>query len=81
VYENKLVWMNGPFPVSTHDLTIFCGGLKGMIPPQKRGIADLGYCGEKQILAMPNSSNPKALQSVKSHARARQNEMAVIING
>jgi hypothetical protein len=25
VYENKLIWMNGPFNASTHDLTIFRG--------------------------------------------------------
>jgi phage terminase large subunit GpA-like protein len=32
----------------------------------------LGHCGEKQILAMPNSSNPKALRSFKSCARVQQ---------
>jgi hypothetical protein len=32
----------------------------------------LGYRGEKQILAVPNSSNPKALRSFKSRAQARQ---------
>jgi hypothetical protein len=65
--------MNGRFPASTHDLqTIFCGGLKGMIPSGKQGIADLGYRGEKEILAVPNSLDPKALQSFKSHARAQQ---------
>jgi hypothetical protein len=26
--EDHIVWVNGPFPASYHDITIFCGGTR-----------------------------------------------------
>ena len=45
LYDNALVWTNGPFLGSKHDITIFreTGGLKDKTPFGKRGVADNGY--------------------------------------
>jgi hypothetical protein len=43
-YENRLVWTNGPFKASRHDITIFrLAGLTVKIPPGHRAIADNDY--------------------------------------
>jgi hypothetical protein len=48
VFHNSLVWMNGPFVGSKHDVTIFRNdGLKDRTPIGKRGIADNGISGER----------------------------------
>ena len=56
IRSDRLVWINGPFPASRHDITIYKYGsgtedspqrnLKSMIPKGKRAIADSGYAGE-----------------------------------
>ena len=62
VYENRLVWINGPFHASTHDITIFRGeaermfpnpndpsereSLKSKLSDGQRAVADGGYKGE-----------------------------------
>ena len=65
-YENKLVWMNGPFNASRHDITIFRrAGLKDMIPPGHRVIADNGYKGEAIVVSKPNSDDPGELKKIQ----------------
>lgn len=72
VYENKLVWMNGPFKASRHDITIFKhAGLRDMIPEGHRVIADKGYKGAPDQISTPNSHDPAVLRKFKSRARAR----------
>jgi hypothetical protein len=67
VFFNSLVWMNGPFYGSKHDVTIFREdkGLKSKTPIGRKGIADNGYKGEKGVLSTPNSHDPKALRKFK----------------
>lgn len=66
------MWMNGPFKASRHDITIFRrAGLKDMIPPGHRVIADNGYKGEAIVVSTPNSHEPSVLRKFKSRARAR----------
>lgn len=79
LWEPKLVWMKGPKLAGTHDITVFRGGdgsdgpsLKEKTPKGKKGIADLGYRGEKELLSVPNSHDPEELRKFKSRARARQ---------
>lgn len=72
VYEDKLLWMNGSFPAGTNDITVFRKGLKAMIPPGKRVIADGGYAGEPEIISTPNSYDSKDLAKFKSRVRLRQ---------
>lgn len=72
VYDNKLVWMNGPFPASKHDITIFrAGGLKEKIPDGKLVIGDNGYRGEPYIISTPNSHDREDVRRLKKRARAR----------
>lgn len=63
---DALVWINGPFVGSKHDITIFReDGLKETMPLDKKGIADKGYRGEKVKLCTPNSHDPLALRRFK----------------
>ena len=72
MYENKLVWMNGPFKASRSDTKIFeRGGLRDMIPPGHRVIADGGYKSNAIVLSTRNSHDPKELSKFKRRARAR----------
>ena len=71
VFENKLVWMNGPFKASRHDITIYRkAGLQNMIPEGYRVVADRGYVGEPTQICTPNSHDPAELRKFKSRARA-----------
>ena len=72
LYENKVVWVNDPFKASKHDITIFRSALKAKIPKGKLVIADLGYRGEKKIIAVPNSHDVAEVRDFKGRARARQ---------
>ena len=72
LYENKVVWVNYPFKASKHDITIFRSALKAKIPKGKLVIADLGYRGEKKIIAVPNSHDVAEVRDFKGRARARQ---------
>jgi hypothetical protein len=66
VVSNALIWMNGPFVGSRHDVTIFReNGLKAKTPAGKKGIADNGYRGEKGTLSTPNSHDPAELRKFK----------------
>jgi len=58
-YENRLVWVNGPFRASRHDVTILrrCG-LKDKIPEGHKVIGDNGYVGEKLVVSTPNAHDP-----------------------
>ena len=78
VFESRLVWINGPFDASVHDITMFRNendpdnSLKNAIPDGKRAIADNGYRGERQSkTAPPNQSDSQALKDLKNRARAR----------
>jgi hypothetical protein len=78
VFENRLVWINGPCDASIHDITIFRNkddpenSLKNAIPEGKRAIKDLGYRGEMDTkTAPPNSKDSKELKMFKNRARAR----------
>jgi DDE superfamily endonuclease len=72
VFDNALVWMNGPFKGSRHDITVFRrAGLKQQIPEGHRIIGDTGYLGESLVISTPNAHDPAALRKFKSRARAR----------
>lgn len=44
LYEDKIVWVNGPFKGGTHDLTMLReGGLLNKIQPGKMGFTNRGY--------------------------------------
>ena len=73
IYENKLVWMRGPFKPSKSDLAIYQNELKGMLPVDKRAACDGGYRDKNDPrLATPDSLDPPEHLSFKSRCRMRQ---------
>ena len=73
LYYDKIVWVNGPFPAGTSDLSIFRApnGLKSRIPAGKRIIGDNGYKGEANIISTSNPLDSEAVRAFKRRARAR----------
>ncbi len=82
VFENRLVWINGPFDASTHDITMFRNenpsdddpveSLKQVMPPGKRAITDGGYRGEmNDHTAPPSNKDSREVKKFKNRVRAR----------
>jgi len=76
IFENKCVWVNGPFPAGKNDISVFrsLDGLKEKmttVANGKLGIADLGYRGEAATLTTPNSHDDSAVREFKSRVLAR----------
>lgn len=76
IKESKLLWINGPYPASVHDITVFRGGKKEqkqedwdrhslffVVPDGVMGVADDGYRGE------PN----KIVTSKREHSSEMRN--------
>lgn len=72
VFHNRCVHINGPFPASTHDMTIFRGGLRNKIPVGSRAIVDNGYKGKDTKTSKPNPLDSKQVRRFKSRVRSRQ---------
>ena len=70
IHSNRLVWINGPFPASVPDITIYrkVDGLKSKIPERKRVIADQGYTNEAAISTRNRGDSNEAF---KRRTRAR----------
>lgn len=71
IHDHKLVWMNGPFPASRHDIGIFRERLETMIPDGKLVIADAGYRGSDKV-AISQEGDNDVLTQLKNRAKARQ---------
>ena len=74
IYENKLVWINGPFYAGVSDITIFRSALKDRIPEGKKVIVDRGYEGEEAdagMLSMRCRYDPEEVRIFKRRVRAR----------
>ena len=76
IFQDRLVWMNGPFPASTPDREIFKNGLMEKIPEGMRVIADRGYSGQplQHIISLPNPYDNAQLKNFKARASARQED-------
>jgi DDE superfamily endonuclease len=70
--EDRIVWVSGPYPAGTNDITIFRRGLLHHIPNGKRVIADRGYMGEPDYVSTPNNYDDEIVKGFKSRARSRQ---------
>ena len=64
-YEQKLIWINGPFPAGTHDITIYRNALMRMIPEGKKVIGDAGYRGEPTTVSTYNPIDPQDVKNFK----------------
>jgi hypothetical protein len=71
IRSNQLVWINGPFPASQHDITTFRLGLKAMIPNGKRAIGDSGYKGEPTKIAISRDGDSDLVKKFKARAKSR----------
>ena len=72
IFKNQLVWINGPFPASKHDITIFrseddpSAGLMSRIPEGKRAIGDSGYSGEPTKVSITRDDDDKETKKFKA---------------
>ena len=74
--ENKIVWVNGPFPGGRHDLTIFReDGLKDRMPEGKIAVVDRGHATSKNdevnVLAPPQIGDDPQIHRFMSRVRCR----------
>ena len=73
IWHNNLVWINGPFPAGTNDITIFktSKGLLAEIPEGKIVVADEGYRGVPDAVSTRNHFDSAALKEFKKWVKAR----------
>jgi DDE superfamily endonuclease len=69
-----IVWINGPFPGTYHDITIFRTSLISHLDAGERVEADDGYVGEapKYVKCPRSFSNPIETRAMQQSVRARQ---------
>ena len=79
IFEPKCVWIAGPYPAGTNDITVFRKKLKKKILDsrairgvQYRAVGDRGYRGEQEVLSVPSSQDTKEVREFKSRALSRQ---------
>jgi hypothetical protein len=83
IKTSRLLSIRGPFPASTHDITIFRGGSKSdknswdpealifKIPEGKRLIGDSGYQGEPSKMAVTREDDSVEVKKFKARVKAR----------
>ena len=78
IFQQKCVWVRGPYPAGTHDATIFRDALQGEVAAmrdrsgvQHRVIADRGYRGNREFISTPNSHDDEPLRDFKGRALSR----------
>jgi hypothetical protein len=77
IRSNRLVWINGPFPASRHDITTFRSehnpgdGLMNRIPDGKRAIGDSGYKGEPAKVSVTRDGDSDDVKKFKARAKSR----------
>ena len=72
IFQQQIVWVNGPFKAGTSDKTIFQDhGLMDKIPVGKRVVADKGYRALPEVVSYPNSLDKEAVREFKEQALAR----------
>jgi len=57
IKTGDIVWIHGPFPAATHDLSIFRYGLKAKLLPHELVLADRGHVGDKKCRTPRNALN------------------------
>ena len=82
LFSDRIVWINGPYKPTTHDITVFrFGGLKQFLLEFYPGyycVADGGYQSsqiDETMLATPNSTDPPPLKKFKSLGRCREEDV------
>jgi len=82
VWHSKIVWLNGPFKGSKHDLSIFReNGLKDRLLTMagKLCIADRGYQSSESdeigLIVVPSEEDPPDLHKFKTRVRLRHEQL------
>jgi len=79
VYHSSIVHVNGPYPASQHDITVFRnGGLKTKLKKlyDRKAIADSGYVGESgKTCSLQTTQDTEEVRRLKSRAKARQESL------
>jgi hypothetical protein len=68
IFEQRVVWLNGPFLAGKGDLDIFHAGLMKKIPDGHFVIGDRGYRGEYDVICIHNSLDGTDVTEFKSTA-------------
>ena len=74
ISTGRCVWIHGPFPAGTHDMTIFRKALKHKIKPGEAVIADRGYQTQREdeaFMSTPSKFDDAEVDKFKSRARCR----------
>lgn len=71
IWENKLVWMNGPFPATSNDQGVYNKGLANKVHRNKLVVCDKGYNLRSETLCKPDPRDSIELREFKARARAR----------
>ena len=70
IKTGDIVWISGPFPAATHDLTIFRYKLADMLLPHELVMADRGYQGFWRKCLTPfqsqNSQHKRAMAALRA---------------
>lgn len=74
IKTGDIVWINGPFPAGTHDLTIFRYKLKDMLLPMEHAMGDRGHRGYTKTITPCHARN---CQHKRSMAVLRSRHEAV----
>lgn len=79
IFEQKCVWVAGPYPAGKNDISIFRHRLKQkMLDTRAKGgtpcfgIGDRGYRGEAELLTVPSSLDIEEVRDFKGRALSRQ---------
>ena len=79
LFQDRIVWINGPFPASVHDLTIFRkeGGLKEKMEDTGniKAVGDKGYRGESKYISTHNACDSDEVREFKKRALARHESL------
>lgn len=73
LFENQLIWMNGPFEAGNNDMSVFLErGLKAKLEESNiKAIGDSGYTGYPNLISFPNSEDSEKVKKFKSQALKR----------
>jgi hypothetical protein len=69
--EDRIVWVSGPHPAGTPDITVFRNGLIAHIPMGKKIVGDKGYRGEPNYISTPNQLDSNHIKLYKRRACAQ----------
>ena len=88
-----VVWANGGFPSSTHDITVFRGGknkekhkwdkkdLYFQVPKIKIGVGDSGYAGEPSNITITRPEHSKSFKKFLARDKSQQETFHTRLKG